>query len=183
MGTGETGPDDVPVDLVRARHHTLGAGHDERRGRRLGCGRGHGAAGPPRPRRPKTPSTDAPCTGRPLVLGLLAAATVPGDAVSALARTVAARLALETDLQVDWESGAGGTGDDGWDLTLAVVALPSIAGDQPLVTRRHDGRCGSALVGLPVTATAPPHPDAVLGDVADRLVDTLRASRFLPWRA
>lgn len=120
--------------------------------------------------------------GRPLVLGLLAAASVPGAAVSALARAVAARLRLETDLDVDWESGVGESGDDGWDLTLAVVELPSIAGDQPLVTRQHDGRCGSALVGLPTVATAAPHPDEVLGEVADRLVDTLRTSRFLPWR-
>ncbi|WP_018333348.1 hypothetical protein [Actinomycetospora chiangmaiensis] len=128
-----------------------------------------------------TPSADGPPGDRPLVLGLLAAASVPGVAVSALARIVAARLRLETDLDVDWESGTGGHGEDGWDLTLAVVALPSIAGDQPLVARQHDGRCGSALVGLPAAATAQPHPDAVLADVADRLVDTLRGTHFLPW--
>jgi hypothetical protein len=127
-----------------------------------------------------TPSADGPPPGRPLVLGLLAAASVPGTAVSALARAVAARLHLETDLDVDWESGPCGLGDDGWDLTLAVVALPAVAGDQPLVTRQHDGRCGSALVGLPEAATAAPHPERLLADVADRLVDTLRGTHFLP---
>jgi hypothetical protein len=129
-----------------------------------------------------TPAAGGPCGGRPLVLGLLAAASVPGAAVSALARIVAARLQLETDLDVDWEKGSSASPDDGWDLTLAVVALPSIAGDQPFVARRQDGRCGSALVGLPAIATAAPHPDDVLVDVADRLVDALRTSRFLPWR-
>lgn len=126
-----------------------------------------------------TPSTGGPLPGRPLVVGFLADASVPGAAVSALARTVAARLRFETDLDVDWESGRA-RADDGWDLTLTVVELPSIAGDQPMVSRRHDGRCGSALVGLPLAATAAPHPAAVLADVADRLVHALRGSHFLP---
>lgn len=128
-----------------------------------------------------TPSTGGPLPGRPLVVGMLAAASVPVATVSALARAVAARLRAETDLEVDWESGTA-EADDGWDLTLTVVALPSIAGDRPRVSRRPDGRCGSRLVGLPAAATVPPPPDAVLADVADRLVDTLRGCHFLPRR-
>ncbi|GAA4857146.1 hypothetical protein GCM10023201_59750 [Actinomycetospora corticicola] len=129
-----------------------------------------------------TPTAGGPCGGRPLVLGLWAAGSVPGAAVSALARVVAARLERETDLDVAWEKSSCPGPHDGWDLTLAVVALPSIAGDQPFVARRQDGRCGSALIGLPAIATAAPHADDVLVDVADRLVDALRTSRFLPWR-
>lgn len=129
-------------------------------------------------------------TARPLVVGLIAAATVSGDVVGAVARRVAERLTLETAFDVECERRTDGSGpepdravDEGWDITLAVVALPRGAGAEPVVTG-HGRRCGSALVGIPTTAPGPA-PGAVgedvLGVVTEHLVEALRAGRFLPW--